>query len=164
MDTPWKRVARGLRFSRYCGTLDYVASGRDDDPLDESDWAYVASYTTNTTKFQFDRGPHRENPCTHWNPGLSFFEIMSDEVWDMIKAYKVLYDEDCPEFLVEESVVDHDLGTRNWEETMKVWLAEHYMPDATCKNAACAEATLEDDVRAAAQNCPPPQRRTRAPT
>ena len=107
------------------------------------------AYADNETLFRFDRGAHRPVlPVLNFDFAgcfAAFFGTIVDEIVDALRAYKWIYGQDCSEMLVEEGIVDHDLGTRNWEGEMKDWLDDHYN-DNYCADAACADSDMEDTV------------------
>ena len=108
-----------------------------------------AEYANQSTKFQYDRGPHRPAEVVRGVAGgalcvSDFGKVVAREREDAVRAYKWLHDEDCSEMLVEQGIVDHDLGTDNWKDTMKDWLDDHYNENV-CENHACANRDLAED-------------------
>jgi len=98
-----------------------------------------------TTPYSFERGEHRpdipvlnEDQC---NEG--FDDILKTEKLDAVLAY-VRNGEDCGEMLVEEGLVDRDLGVESWDPTMKDFINEH-LSNSTCVED-CAGSNLANEV------------------
>ena len=77
---------------------------------------------TEVPPYTFERGNHRDKigakeelmECV-----MQFFANMGKEKVGVLSAYKA-YGGDCAEMLVEEGIIDLDLGSNNWKAAMKV--------------------------------------------
>ena len=78
--------------------------------------------------YTFERGSHRDKITVKraangqvdlWACVIQFYENMGKEKVGILSAYKA-YEGDCAEMLVEEGILDQDLGSDNWKAIMKV--------------------------------------------
>lgn len=81
-------------------------------------------YETSTPPYAFERGEHRPivevlgtaediDKCQQ-----AFYDNIFDSYEDVILAY-LRYDQSCPDMLLGEGLIDRDLGTKDWDESMK---------------------------------------------
>lgn len=95
--------------------------------------------------YAFERGEHQPAVEVHGLFGVD--DCQSDFLTHLYRTWVdvvVLYDkhgQDCGEMLVEEGIVDLDLGTRDYDNQMKDFLNEHFRYDERC-DAQCANKDI----------------------
>ncbi|GMH60644.1 hypothetical protein TrRE_jg5281 [Triparma retinervis] len=100
--------------------------------------------------YTFERGNHREkievDPSGDiWTCIFQFFGNMGKERVGVYSAYKA-YGGDCSEMLVEEGIIDQDLGSDNWKAAVKTFYNAHMPPNFECEDLECSTSTLKDEV------------------
>lgn len=107
---------------------------------------------TATPPYAFQRGEHNDivpalgmfaaNKCV-----LKFVDKLFDQDYnDVVLAYQ-RYDKDCSEMLMEEGLIDRDLGTKDYNKVMKSFIHDHYRGDIKCdKNCANSDLASEVDL------------------
>jgi len=73
-----------------------------------------------------------------------FFGMMGEEKQDVLAAYKD-HGGDCGEMVVEEGLVDLDLGKSKYKEEMKAFYNK-YMGTAGCTTPECTNSDLSEHV------------------
>lgn len=124
-------------------TLSLGCGTYDEESLDE---ARMRMNETDTPPYVFERGEHRPivPVLRNWDGcAIEFGESISNEFQDVTLAY-VRGGEDCGKVLVDEGLVDRDLGVKSLDETMQVFINQH-LASNTC-NTDCSNSDLSDDV------------------
>jgi hypothetical protein len=108
------------------------------------------------TKYSFDRGTHREKipvlrSGTQEIDGpiiqqcfVKFAAMMGEENADAMSAY-VRYDNDCGEMMVNEGMIDRDLGQKSWDPIMTDFINKH-LANTGCSDELCTNSDLQSDV------------------
>jgi hypothetical protein len=104
---------------------------------------------TTTPPYAFERGEHRPitpvlgfekaDECT----ALYVDNILNSEIGDVVLAY-VRSNEECGSMLVEQGIVDRDLGDEEWDPTMETFIDEH-LADNVC-DPGCTNSDLASQV------------------
>lgn len=101
---------------------------------------------TDTPPYVFDRGEHRPvvPVLQNWEGCASeFAKSITSEFDDVILAY-VRVGEDCGKVLVDEGLIDRDLGVETLDATVQVFINQH-LANNTC-DADCTNSNLTEDV------------------
>jgi hypothetical protein len=82
-----------------------------------------------TPPYAFERGDHREpitvrGPESHDACYADLVDILFEEYLDVELAY-VRYNQDCGEMVVNEGLVDLDLGMKDWDSSMMQFFNSH---------------------------------------
>lgn len=120
-----------------CGEYDTDALQRATGRLDEAD----------SPPYAFERGDHRDiipvwkdwTACT-----TKFFENIGKEFEDVVLAY-MRGGKDCGSVLVDEGLIDRDLGVKDLEDNMKAFINKH-LADNGCVDSTCSNSDLANDV------------------
>jgi hypothetical protein len=110
----------------------------DDQVTSASPPKYTAP--TNPDEYAFVRGTHRDPVPVLNNEGMcvqSFFTMMERETRDVVAAW-LAHEKDCGKMLVEEGLVDRDLGSGTSNDArMKTFINSFLADDAAlgCRNA-----------------------------
>jgi len=101
---------------------------------------------------EYDRGEHRTIPtfpkvpnqdnCYNYFLNTMLSTIQGSEV---IRTF-VEYDENCGEFLVDQGLVDRDLGKKSYDGRMKEFINQYYSGPDFCKTDGCSDSNLAKDV------------------
>tara|TARA_B110000971_G_scaffold186150_1_gene194731 strand:- start:73 stop:552 length:480 start_codon:yes stop_codon:yes gene_type:complete len=92
----------------------------------ESETVGLEAATSETT-FLFERGEHRPpfpSSDNFYVCGGGFFGQIGNECTDAMRAF-ALHDYNYGEFVVEEGLIDRDLGQSSWDGVMKDFANEH---------------------------------------
>ena len=103
---------------------------------------------TNTPPYFFERGEHRKriDVLGWWAFGEclgGFYEQFGEMRADTILAY-LRYNKECASMLVDEGLIDLDIGSKEWEDAMKPFIADN-LATKTC-TAGCANSNLASEV------------------
>ena len=124
-------------------TLSLGCGAYDEDSLDE---ARVRMNETDTPPYVFERGEHRPivPVLRNWQGCSSEFQkSLTSEFDDVILAY-VRGGEDCGKVLLDEGLIDRDLGVNTLDETMQDFINQH-LANSTC-DVDCTNSNLAEDV------------------
>ena len=105
---------------------------------------------TSTPPYAFQRGEHKESP-----PELGVFaideciETYDERFWvedfvDVVLAW-LRYDRSCGDMLLEEGLIDRDLGTNDWDDAMHDFIEQDFRNDDRCE-VDCANSNLANYV------------------
>jgi len=103
-----------------------------------------------TEPYAWERGDHQPDVLVYGIDRYEecindFREHYEREGVDTVLAY-VRHGEDCPEMVMEEGLIDRDLGTPSWDEKAKEFYRNH-LGSFRCSSAEeCAESGLPFDV------------------
>lgn len=120
-----------------CDAYDADTLQRANDRIDE----------TNSPPYAFERGEHRDKipVLKDWTACTStFFENLGKEFEDVVLAY-LRHGKDCGDVLVDEGLIDRDLGVKNLEDVMKTFINNHLASNG-CIDSACSNSDLANDV------------------
>jgi CotH kinase protein len=116
-----------INYALYKWKADAIGCGRyDPDVLADAE----ARVDVLKPPYSFERGPHRPTPPIYGKAGFpicleAFAEIhFKEEKADQAALY-LKYDNNCGEMLVEEGLMDRDLGTENWDNGMKDFINQY---------------------------------------
>ena len=102
---------------------------------------------TKSPPYAFERGEHRDKipVLKDWTACTStFFENLGKEFEDFALAY-VRHDKDCGDVLVDQGLIDRDLGVKDLEDTMKTFINKH-LASNDCIDSTCSNSDLVNDV------------------
>mmetsp|Transcript_45226 Transcript_45226/g.110175 ORF Transcript_45226/g.110175 Transcript_45226/m.110175 type:complete len:983 (+) Transcript_45226:54-3002(+) len=102
---------------------------------------------TNTPPYAFERGEHRPKipiirdwlACSD-----TFFGNIANEFEDVILAY-IRGGNDCGSVLVDEGLIDRDLGSKAIDNNMKDFIDQHLGANG-CTDSQCSNSLLVDDI------------------
>jgi CotH kinase protein/Lamin Tail Domain len=101
---------------------------------------------TELPPFLFERGEHNDPIEVFPLDSDKCFENFLNDLWttwvDVAAAYQ-LNNEDCGETLVNEGIVDRDLGTNDYENNMKDFINQFYREDDKCDDACTNKARID---------------------
>lgn len=87
--------------------------------------------TTKDGPYSFQRGTHKSHAvvlgrnATNFLPCLNaFFSTIFENNEDTALAY-LRADEDCAKMIMDTGLIDRDLGTNNWDDTMEQFVRDH---------------------------------------
>lgn len=104
---------------------------------------------TSTPPYLYEHGDHRERVPVLGPTALDvchdvlFYGMIEKEADDAALAY-LRYDEDCGKMLVQEGLIDQDLGQDSWEVTMEGFIRNH-LAAFQCE-PQCTNSNLTADV------------------
>ncbi|GMH70612.1 hypothetical protein TrST_g14059 [Triparma strigata] len=101
--------------------------------------------------YTFERGNHRDKIEVYGTDDADdlmqcagqFFANMQKERVGVLSAYKA-HSGNCAEMLVEEGLIDQDLGSENWKATMKTFYNEHLT--FVCPDDDCTGSSVKDEI------------------
>ena len=130
-------------FTLSCGSYDEGSLVRARNRINE----------VGTPPYAFERGDHRKNIPTlidYTKCSEAFLEnILQYEFEDVTLAYVRAVANDssttCGNFLVEEGLIDRDLGVKSLDNRMALFYDKH-LGINSCEDAKCSNSDLGDDV------------------
>ena len=126
-----------------------LAKGCGEYSAEEISYAQTRINDYSTPPYSFERGEHKTPVEVHnfWDFDIcrkQFVEHWYENIQpDVVLAY-VRHDMDCSEMLMAEGIVDRDLGTKEYEKSMKKFIQDH-LGDNHC-DPGCSNSNLADEV------------------
>jgi len=103
--------------------------------------------------YQFERGEHREDVLHKSDINLcdaDFWSRFYKERMSVVKAfynYGFKSEDDCGEFLISQGLIDRDMGTSEWDSSMKAFINSHLSVKGKCrKDMQCSNKKNIADV------------------
>lgn len=120
-----------------------LAKGCGEYTHDMLEYAQTRMDDMSAPPYAFERGEHKKPVITKGALAFEscreqFIELYLQDIQpDIVLAY-LRHDEDCSEMLMEEGLIDRDLGTKDWDKKMKRFIADNLGPnkcDLRCENS-----------------------------
>jgi CotH kinase protein/Lamin Tail Domain len=120
-----------FNYALYKWKIEAIGCGRyDPDQLADAATRVEAHLQDPSVPFSFEPGDHRIPPPSLGKAGFPACmytyteQYYLGDIRDVATLY-LMYNEDCGEMLVEEGLMDRDLGTKNWDDAMKRYINKY---------------------------------------